>query len=89
MFKGAKVVRGPDWEWKASDGGSEMEGEVTEITGWSDDTLNDAVRVAWKNGPTGNIYRLGTDGKVRLLLVLFLDRVFFLSEGPWYCLIIF
>ena len=77
MFKGAKVVRGPDWEWKASDGGSEMEGEVTEITGWSDDTLNDAVRVAWKNGPKGNIYRLGTDGKVRLLLVLFLDRVFF------------
>ncbi|XP_020622118.1 E3 ubiquitin-protein ligase MIB2-like isoform X3 [Orbicella faveolata] len=64
MFKGAKVVRGPDWEWKESDRGSEMEGEVTEITGWSDDTLNDAVRVAWKSGPKGNIYRLGTDGKV-------------------------
>ena len=67
MFKGAKVVRGPDWEWKESDGTSEMEGEVTEITGWSDDTLNDAVRVAWKNGPKGNIYRLGSNGKVRLL----------------------
>ena len=68
LFKGAKVVRGPDWEWKQSETGSEMEGEVTEITGWSDDTLNDAVRVAWKNGPKGNIYRLGTNGKVCLLL---------------------
>lgn len=68
MFKGAKVIRGPDWEWKESDGTSEMEGEVTEITGWSDDNMNDAVRVAWKNGPKGNIYRLGTNGKVRLLL---------------------
>lgn len=68
IFKGAKVIRGPDWEWKESDGTSEMEGEVTEITGWSDDTLNDAVRVAWKNGPKGNIYRLGSNGKVRLLL---------------------
>ena len=67
MFKGAKVVRGPDWEWKESDGTSEMEGEVTEITGWSDDNMNDAVRVAWKNGPKGNIYRLGTNGKVRFL----------------------
>ena len=71
MFKGAKVVRGPDWEWKESDKGSEMEGEITEITGWSDDTLSDAVRVAWKNGPKGNIYRLGTNGKVRLLLSFF------------------
>ena len=68
LFKGAKVVRGPDWEWKQSETGSEMEGEVTEITGWSDDTFNDAVRVAWKNGPKGNIYRLGTNGKVCLLL---------------------
>lgn len=71
LFKGAKVIRGPDWEWKQSETGSEMEGEVTEITGWSDDTLNDAVRVAWKNGPKGNIYRLGTNGKVCLLLSAF------------------
>ena len=71
MFKGAKVVRGPDWEWKESDRGPEMEGEVTEITGWRDETLNDAARVAWKNGPKGNIYRLGTDGKVRACIVFF------------------
>lgn len=79
LFKGAKVIRGPDWEWKQSETGSEMEGEVTEITGWSDDTLNDAVRVAWKNGPKGNIYRLGTNGKVCLLLS-FAFFSLFLSE---------
>lgn len=78
MFKGAKVIRGPDWEWKESDGTSEMEGEVTEITGWSDDNMNDAVRVAWKNGPKGNIYRLGTNGKVRLLLSFLPFFIFFL-----------
>ena len=65
MFKGAKVVRGPDWEMKGSDGSTEMEGEVTEVTGWSDDSKNDAVRVAWKKGPKENLYRLGTNGKVR------------------------
>lgn len=66
MFKGAKVVSGPDWEWKESEGGSGMEGEVTEITGWNDESKNDAVRVAWKKGPRENIYRLGNNGKVRL-----------------------
>ncbi|KAL9961852.1 hypothetical protein ACROYT_G030880 [Oculina patagonica] len=66
MFKGAMVVRGPDWEWKGTDGGPEMQGEVTEITGWSDDSKSDAVRVAWKKGPKGNLYRLGKNGKGRL-----------------------
>lgn len=80
MFKGAKVIRGPDWEWKESDGTSEMEGEVTEITGWSDDNMNDAVRVAWKNGPKGNIYRLGTNGKVRLLLSFLPFFIFFFFD---------
>ena len=64
MFKGAKVTRGPDWEWKEQDNQSPMEGEVTEVTSWSDETNNDAVRVNWNIGPTGNIYRLGTNGKV-------------------------
>ncbi|KAJ7389167.1 E3 ubiquitin-protein ligase mib2 [Desmophyllum pertusum] len=66
IFKGAKVVSGPDWECKESDGGSEMEGEVSEITGWNDESKNDAVRVAWKKGPRENIYRLGKNGKVDL-----------------------
>ena len=80
LFKGAKVIRGPDWEWKQSETGSEMEGEVTEITGWSDDTLNDAVRVAWKNGPKGNIYRLGTNGKVCLLLSCAFFSLFYRND---------
>ena len=64
MFKGAKVTRGPDWEWKEQDNQPPMEGEVTEVTSWSDETNNDAVRVNWNKGPKGNIYRLGTNGKV-------------------------
>ena len=68
MFKGAKVTRGPDWEWKDQDNQPPMEGEVTEVTSWSDETNNDAVRVNWNIGPTGNIYRLGTNGKVTWLM---------------------
>ena len=68
MFKGAKVTRGPDWEWKEQDNPPPMEGEVTEVTSWSDETNNDAVRVNWNKGPRGNIYRLGTNGKVSGLL---------------------
>ena len=64
MFKGAKVTRGPDWEWKEQDNQSPMEGEVTEVTSWSDETNNDAVRVNWNKGPKEDIYRLGTNGKV-------------------------
>nr|XP_058964207.1 E3 ubiquitin-protein ligase MIB2-like isoform X3 [Pocillopora verrucosa] len=66
MFKGAKVTRGPDWEWKEQDNQSPMEGEVTEVTSWSDETNNDAVRVNWNKGPKEDIYRLGTNGKVDL-----------------------
>ena len=64
MFKGAKVTRGPDWEWKEQDNQSPTEGEVTEVTSWSDETNNDAVRVSWNKGPRGDIYRLGKNGKV-------------------------
>ena len=64
MFKGAKVTRGPDWEWKEQDNQPLMEGEVTEVTSWSDETNNDAVRVNWNKGPKEDIYRLGTNGKV-------------------------
>ena len=64
MFKGAKVTRGPDWEWKEQDNQPLMEGEVTEVTSWSDETNNDAVRVNWNIGPKEDIYRLGTNGKV-------------------------
>lgn len=64
MFKGAKVVRGPDWEWRDQDGGPNMEGVVTEVTRWDEKSLRDAVRVTWKEGQRSNIYRLGRNGKV-------------------------
>ena len=64
MFGGAKVTRGPDWEWKEQDNQSPMEGEVTEVTSWSDETNNDAVRVNWNKEAREDIYRLGTNGKV-------------------------
>ena len=75
MFKGAKVVRGPDWQWRDQDGGSGMEGMVSEITGWDEQSVRDAVRVAWKEGQRTNIYRLGKNGKVRSSL----NRNFFLK----------
>ena len=65
IFKGAKVVRGADWEWKDQDGGKNMEGLVSEILGWEDEPTKDAVRVTWKEGQRANIYRLGRNGKVR------------------------
>ena len=81
MFKGAKVTRGPDWEWKEQDNQPPMEGEVTEVTSWSDETNNDAVRVNWNKGPKEDIYRLGTNGKVtwaNKLLLYYYYYYFFL-----------
>ena len=80
MFKGAKVTRGPDWEWKEQDNQPPMEGEVTEVTSWSDETNNDAVRVNWNKGPKEDIYRLGTNGKVTWAnkLLLYYYYFFFL-----------
>ena len=71
MFKGAKVVRGPDWEWKNQDGGACMEGEVADVASWdNDESAKNAVRVYWKEGQRSNIYRLGKDGKVRSISFL-------------------
>lgn len=77
MFKGAKVVRGADWEWKNQDGGARMEGEVTDVASWDDDeSAKNAVRVNWKKGQRSNIYRLGKDGKVLLISFLLNLMVF-------------
>ena len=83
MFKGAKVTRGPDWEWKEQDNQSPTEGEVTEVTSWSDETNNDAVRVNWNKGPRGDIYRLGKNGKVTWANELLLYYYYY-----YYCSII-
>ena len=77
MFKGAKVVRGADWEWKNQDGGARLEGEVTDVASWDDDeSAKNAVRVNWKEGQRSNIYRLGKDGKVLLISFLLNLMVF-------------
>ena len=77
MFKGAKVVRGADWEWKNQDGGARLEGEVTEVASWNnDESAKNAVRVKWKEGQRSNIYRLGKDGKVLLIFFLLNLMVF-------------
>ena len=83
MFKGAKVTRGPDWEWKEQDNQSPTEGEVTEVTSWSDETNNDAVRVNWNKGPRGDIYRLGKNGKVT-----WANELLFYYYYYYYCSII-
>ena len=64
LFKGAKVVRGCDWEWRDQDGGPNTEGVVKEITSWDDEATKDSVRVAWKKRKGTNIYRVGKHGKV-------------------------
>lgn len=66
LFKGAKVVRGCDWEWRDQDGGPNTEGVVKEITSWDDEATKDSVRVAWKKRKGTNIYRVGKHGKVDL-----------------------
>lgn len=77
MFKGAKVIRGADWEWKNQDGGARLEGEVTDVASWDDDeSAKNAVRVNWKEGQRSNIYRLGKDGKVLLIFFLLNLMVF-------------
>ncbi|CAG7727638.1 unnamed protein product, partial [Allacma fusca] len=61
---GARVVRGPDWEWKDQDGTPPGEGQITslEIPG------NEAVfEVKWASG-SANIYRMGYRGKYDLKL---------------------
>ena len=87
MFKGAKVTRGPDWEWKEQDNQPPMEGEVTEVTSWSDETNNDAVRVNWNKGPKEDIYRLGTNGKVTWAnkLLLYYYYYFFYYYHYYFC----
>ena len=77
------MTRGPDWEWKEQDNQSPTEGEVTEVTSWSDETNNDAVRVNWNKGPRGDIYRLGKNGKVTWANELLLYYYYY-----YYCSII-
>ncbi|XP_075045926.1 E3 ubiquitin-protein ligase MIB2 isoform X2 [Mixophyes fleayi] len=65
IFQGAKVVRGPDWEWGNQDGGETKVGRVVDIRGWDVETGRSVASVTWADGTT-NVYRVGHKGKVDL-----------------------
>ncbi|CAN7984895.1 unnamed protein product [Ixodes hexagonus] len=65
IFVGAKVVRGPDWDWGTQDGGEGKTGKVMDIRGWETESGRSVASVTWSSGST-NVYRLGHKGKVDL-----------------------
>ncbi|XP_013118452.1 E3 ubiquitin-protein ligase MIB2 [Stomoxys calcitrans] len=69
IFVGAKVVRGPDWEWGQQDGGEGKCGRVMEIRGWDNESCRSVANVSWTTGST-NVYRLGHKGNVDLKYVV-------------------
>ncbi|XP_065355557.1 E3 ubiquitin-protein ligase MIB2 [Calliphora vicina] len=69
IFVGAKVVRGPDWEWEQQDGGEGKTGRVMEIRGWDNESCRSVANVSWTTGST-NVYRLGHKGNVDLKYVI-------------------
>ncbi|XP_031846434.1 E3 ubiquitin-protein ligase mind bomb 2 isoform X2 [Nomia melanderi] len=68
IFIGAKVVRGPDWEWGNQDGGPGKTGRVMDIRGWDNESSRSVATVTWSKGST-NVYRLGYKGCVDLCYV--------------------
>ncbi|XP_058819165.1 E3 ubiquitin-protein ligase MIB2 [Topomyia yanbarensis] len=68
IFVGARVVRGPDWEWNNQDGGPNKTGRVMEIRGWDNESCRSVANVSWASGST-NVYRLGHKGNVDLRYV--------------------
>ncbi|XP_058121212.1 E3 ubiquitin-protein ligase MIB2 [Anopheles ziemanni] len=68
IFVGARVTRGPDWEWSNQDGGPGKTGRVMEIRGWDNESCRSVASVAWASGST-NVYRLGHKGNVDLRYV--------------------
>lgn len=65
IFVGAKVMRGPDWDWGNQDGGEGKTGKVIDIRGWDNESGRSVANVTWTSGST-NVYRLGHKGKVDL-----------------------
>ncbi|XP_038075224.1 E3 ubiquitin-protein ligase MIB2-like isoform X1 [Patiria miniata] len=65
LFPGAKVVRGPDWDWGNQDGGEGKIGKITDIRGWDVESGRSVASVTWSEGGT-NVYRVGHKGKVDL-----------------------
>lgn len=67
IFKGARVVRGHDWDWENQDGGKGRTGEVMEIRGWDELSRRSVASVRWHRNV--NVYRVGHKGKVDLKCV--------------------
>ncbi|KAG0711656.1 E3 ubiquitin-protein ligase MIB2 [Chionoecetes opilio] len=68
IFSGAKVQRGPDWDWGNQDGGEGKHGKVSEIRGWDNESGRSVASVTWTCGSI-NVYRVGHKGKVDLKVV--------------------
>ncbi|CAH1773486.1 unnamed protein product [Owenia fusiformis] len=68
ILQGAKVVRGPDWDWGNQDGGDGKIGKVLDIRGWDTESGRSVANVTWASGST-NVYRLGHKGKVDIKYV--------------------
>ncbi|XP_061163055.1 E3 ubiquitin-protein ligase MIB2-like isoform X1 [Saccostrea echinata] len=70
IFPGAKVIRGPNWEFGTQDGGTGKKGKVEDIRGYGSDAGGrNAVRVRWETSGEANVYRVGCRGKVDLQCV--------------------
>ncbi|XP_070207241.1 E3 ubiquitin-protein ligase MIB2-like isoform X2 [Littorina saxatilis] len=65
IFGGARVIRGPDWDWANQDGGEGKIGKVSDIRGWDSESGRSVAHVTWCSGST-NVYRVGHKGKVDL-----------------------
>ncbi|KAJ8961169.1 hypothetical protein NQ318_008850 [Aromia moschata] len=61
IFKGAKIVRGYDWEWGDQDGGQGNDGIVLDIRGWERKSGRSVANVKWLTG-NSHLYRLGHKG---------------------------
>uniref|UniRef100_A0A8D0BS99 E3 ubiquitin-protein ligase MIB2 n=1 Tax=Salvator merianae TaxID=96440 RepID=A0A8D0BS99_SALMN len=79
IFQGAKVVRGPDWEWSNQDGGEGKTGRVVDIRGWDVETWRSVASVTWADGTT-NVYRVGHKGKVDLKCITEASGGFYYKE---------
>ncbi|KAK3104710.1 hypothetical protein FSP39_008391 [Pinctada imbricata] len=69
IFTGARVVRGPDWDWGNQDGGEGKVGRVTDIRGWDAESGRSVAHVTWQTSST-NVYRVGHKGKVDLKYIM-------------------
>ena len=64
IFRGAQVMRGPDWDWGNQDGQEGSIGQVLEVRGWETESFRSVACVMWQPTST-NVYRVGHKGKVQ------------------------